>query len=152
MLDISSTNRRALGRCICIITGASTGLGRAMAHEVRNQLVEKKCTDKNKSGGRKACGASLQVLCVMNPGSVLLLVACSEPLLHQPRKELQSFSKEPQLVVHCVVANLSTRQGVDEVIRVARQQADRDFDHVLLTNNAGECLIFFFQVSPTQGR
>lgn len=152
MLDISSTNRRALGQCICIITATSKGFGRAMAHEVRDQLVGKKCTDKTKSGGRKACGASFQVSCVMNPGSVLLLVARPKPLLHQLREKLQRFSKEPQLVVHRVVADLSTRQGVDEVVRVARQQA---FDHVLLINNAGECFIYlflFFQVSPTQRR
>lgn len=30
-----------LGRAICIITGASKGFGRALAHEVSDQLLEK---------------------------------------------------------------------------------------------------------------
>lgn len=41
MSDIYATNLRTLSRGICIITGASKGLGRALAHEVGEHPVEK---------------------------------------------------------------------------------------------------------------
>lgn len=74
----------------------------------------------------------------MNPGSVLVLAARSGPLLHQLKEELQSSEEKDALTVHCVAVDLATEEGVDEVVRVARQEADCDFDHVLLVNNAGE--------------
>lgn len=74
----------------------------------------------------------------MNPGSVLVLAARSGPLLHQLKEELQSSTEKDALTVHCVAVDLATEEGVDEVVRVARQQADCDFDHVVLFNNAGE--------------
>lgn len=41
MSDIYATNLRTLSRGICIIAGASKGLGRALAHEVGDQPFEK---------------------------------------------------------------------------------------------------------------
>lgn len=74
----------------------------------------------------------------MNPGSVLVLAARSGPLLLQLEEELQSSKEKDALMVHCVAVDLATEEGVDEVVRVVRQEADCDFDHVLLVNNAGE--------------
>lgn len=74
----------------------------------------------------------------MDPGSVLVLVARSGPLLHQLKEELQSSKEKDTLTVHCVAVDLATTEGVDEVVKVARQGADGDFDHLLLVNNAGE--------------
>ncbi|KAM9360670.1 sepiapterin reductase b [Symphorus nematophorus] len=108
--DIKShTNPRTLGRCICIITGASKGFGWALAQEVCHFL---------------------------NPGSVLLLVARSETLLQGLKKELWSFTEEQQLVVCCIAVDLSTKEGVNETVRVAKQKAVSELDHVLLINNA----------------
>ncbi|XP_037634589.1 sepiapterin reductase b [Sebastes umbrosus] len=109
MSDINPTNPRTLGRGICIITGASKGFGRALAHKVSRFL---------------------------EPGSVLLLVARSGTLLQELKEELQSFTGEQQLVVHCVAVDLSTKEGVNETVRVARQEAVNEIDHVLLINNA----------------
>ncbi|XP_068422415.1 sepiapterin reductase b isoform X2 [Clinocottus analis] len=103
------TNHSTLGRSICIITGASKGFGRALAHKVS---------------------------CWLEPGSVLLLVARSETLLQELKEELQSFTEEQQLVVHCVAVDLSKREGVNETIRVARQEAVNEIEHLLLINNA----------------
>ncbi|XP_022613552.1 sepiapterin reductase-like [Seriola dumerili] len=110
MSDIDTTNPRTLGRGICIITGASKGFGRALAHEVCHLL---------------------------EPGSVLLLVARSGTLLQELKEELQSFTDKQWLVVHCIAADLSTREGVNETVRVARQEAVNEIDNVLLINNAG---------------
>ncbi|XP_073323373.1 sepiapterin reductase b [Pagrus major] len=109
MTDVISTNGRTLGRCICIITGASKGFGRALAH---------------------------QLCCFLKPGSVLLLVARSETLLQELKEELKGFTEEQQLVVHCIVVDLSTQEGVNEAVRVARLEAEKEMDHVLLINNA----------------
>lgn len=77
---------------------------------------------------------------MLRPGSVLLLVARSQTLLQQLKEELQSFTEEPQLVVHCI----AEREGVNETVRVAGQEAVNDMDHVLLINNAGESSITDF--------
>lgn len=81
---------------------------------------------------------SIQVSCLLEPGSVLLLVARSETLLQQLKVELQSFTKEPQVVVHCIAVDLNTIEGLNETVKVARQHTVNDVDHVLLVNNAGE--------------
>ncbi|XP_053181717.1 sepiapterin reductase b [Scomber japonicus] len=109
MSDIHSTTIRTLSRCICIITGASKGFGRALAHQVSHY---------------------------MKPGSVLLLVARTRTLLQELKEELQSFTGNQSLVVHCVTADLSTRDGVNETVSAARQQSSNEIDHVLLINNA----------------
>nr|XP_040051498.1 sepiapterin reductase b isoform X2 [Gasterosteus aculeatus aculeatus] len=121
MLDV--TNPRTLGRSICIITGASRGFGRALAHEVSRWL---------------------------QPGSVLLLVARSETLLQELKGELWSFIVDQQSAVHCVAADLSTREGLDETVRVARQEAVTEMDRVLLINNAG--ILQAFPRVPLQQR
>ncbi|XP_010793536.1 sepiapterin reductase b isoform X2 [Notothenia coriiceps] len=110
MSDINSTNPRTLGRGICIITGASKGFGQALGYQVSRSL---------------------------EPRSVLLLVARSGPLLQEMKEELQSATEEQQLVVHCVAVDLRTKEGVDETVRVARQEAVDEIEHVLLINNAG---------------
>ncbi|XP_058492504.1 sepiapterin reductase b [Solea solea] len=99
-----------LGRGFCIITGASKGFGRSLAHEVSHLL---------------------------EPGSVLLLVARSGSLLEELKEEIYSFTDKQQLAVHCVTADLSTREGVTETVRLAKQEAVNELDHVLLINNAG---------------
>ncbi|KAJ4942093.1 hypothetical protein JOQ06_011962 [Pogonophryne albipinna] len=109
MSDINSTNPRTLCRGICIITGASKGFGQALAYQVSWYL---------------------------EPRSVLLLVARSGPLLQEMKEELQSATEEQQLVVHCVAVDLRTKEGVDETVRVARQEAVDEIEHVLLINNA----------------
>ncbi|CAB1427891.1 unnamed protein product [Pleuronectes platessa] len=98
------------GRGICIITGASKGFGRALAHEMSHSL---------------------------EPGSVLLLVARSGTLLQDLKEELHSFSENQQLIVHCIAVDLSTREGVNETVRMVKQEAVNEIDHVLLINNAG---------------
>ncbi|XP_019954670.1 sepiapterin reductase-like [Paralichthys olivaceus] len=98
------------GRGICIITGASKGFGRALAHEVSHFL---------------------------EPGSILLLVARSGTLLQELKEELHSFNDKQQLIVHCIAVDLNTREGVNETVRIARQEAANEIDHVLLINNAG---------------
>ncbi|XP_029017625.1 sepiapterin reductase b [Betta splendens] len=111
MSDLFPAKLRTLGRCFCIITGASRGFGWALAHKV-SHLVQ--------------------------PGSVLLLVARSEALLRTLKEELRSFASERELHVHCVAADLSTRDGVNATVAAAKREralAD-DVDHVLLVNNA----------------
>lgn len=79
-----------------------------------------------------------QVCPLLEPGSVLMLVARSGSLLQKLKEELQSFTDEQQLVVRCIAADLSTSKGVNETVRMAKQEAVNDFNHVLLINNAGE--------------
>ncbi len=62
---------------------------------------------------------------LLEPGSVLLLVARTETLLKQLKEELQSFA---ELVIYCMAVDLSTREGVNETVRVARQEAENKFE------------------------
>lgn len=41
MSDVYTAHLGTLGRCLCIITGASKGFGRALAHKVSKQHVKK---------------------------------------------------------------------------------------------------------------
>ncbi|KAK2901951.1 hypothetical protein Q8A73_011697 [Channa argus] len=109
MSDVCATNSSSLGRCVCIITGASKGFGRVLAQKVPHLL---------------------------KPGSVLLLVARSGTLLQELKEELQSSTEEQKLVVRSITADLSTREGVNETVVAARQEAVDEIDHVLLINNA----------------
>lgn len=135
MSNIYATTQRTLGRCMCIITGASKGFGRALAHKVRLNLLK---LGLNKARQEANKVLFIQVSHLLKPGSVLLLVARSGPLLQELKEELQSFTEEQKLDVHCIAADLSTREGVNETVVVARQEAMHDIDHVLLINNAGE--------------
>ncbi|KAF3695646.1 Sepiapterin reductase [Channa argus] len=115
MSDVCATNSSSLGRCVCIITGASKGFGRVLAQKVPHLL---------------------------KPGSVLLLVARSGTLLQELKEELQSSTEEQKLVVRSITADLSTREGVNETVVAARQEAVDEIDHVLLINNAGVLQVF----------
>ncbi|XP_072289397.1 sepiapterin reductase b [Eucyclogobius newberryi] len=106
MCDINSKN---LGRCLCIITGASKGFGRSLA---------------------------LQVPPILQAGSVLFLVARTGSLLQDLKTELEKLVVSQGVVVQCVAADLSTVEGVTETLQAARQESVNDFDHVLLINNA----------------
>lgn len=81
---------------------------------------------------------SLQVSHLVTPGSVLLLVARSGTLLQELKEELRNVTKEEKLVVRCITADLSTREGVNDTVAAAKREAVDDIDHVLLINNAGE--------------
>lgn len=96
-----------------------------------------------KTGKQKNCLGPVQVSRWLQPGSVLLLVARSETLLQELKGELWSFIVDQQSAVHCVAADLSTREGLDETVRVARQEAVTEMDRVLLINNAGEPHVSF---------
>uniref|UniRef100_A0A3Q3X8E5 Sepiapterin reductase n=1 Tax=Mola mola TaxID=94237 RepID=A0A3Q3X8E5_MOLML len=82
--------------CVCIITGSSRGFGRALAHELSYPLVS----------------------CLLKPGSVLLLVGRSEALLQQVKEELQGAGEEQRLVAHCIAADLSTADGLNQTVEV----------------------------------
>ncbi|XP_047446763.1 sepiapterin reductase b [Mugil cephalus] len=109
MSDIYTKDVRTLGQCICIITGASKGFGRALAHEVVQWL---------------------------KPGSILLLAARSGTLLEELKDELQGSTEEKKVLIHCITADVSTEKGVNEIVRVAKLEAANDLEHVLLINNA----------------
>lgn len=98
-----------LGRCLCIITGASKGFGRTLA---------------------------LQVSCLLNAGSVLVLVARTGPLLLGLKAELETQNVAEGLAIHCVEADLSTAEGVEQTLKSAKQDNVDNIDHVLLINNA----------------
>lgn len=74
----------------------------------------------------------------VTPGSVLLLVARSGTLLQELKEELQIFTKDQKLVVHCITADLSTSEGVNDTVAGAKREAVDEIDHVLLINNVGE--------------
>uniref|UniRef100_A0A8C6UMJ3 Sepiapterin reductase n=1 Tax=Neogobius melanostomus TaxID=47308 RepID=A0A8C6UMJ3_9GOBI len=103
MCDASTKD---LGRCLCVITGASKGFGRSLAQ---------------------------QMPCVLQTGSVMLLVARTARLLQELKAELDTHV----LLVHCVEADLGTAEGVNKTVEVAKKENVNDFDHVLLINNAG---------------
>lgn len=136
MTEFFSTNRRKFGRCFCIITGASKGFGRALAQEVGEGPLWEIHSESVEHEKHAVC--PFQASGMMDHGSVLVLAARSGPLLHQLKEEVQSGQEKDKLTVHCVAVDLAAKEGVDEVVEVARQVASRDFDHVLLVNNAGE--------------
>ncbi|XP_077418550.1 sepiapterin reductase b [Vanacampus margaritifer] len=110
MSGIVHSSGSTLGRCMCIITGASKGFGRALAHLVSNYL---------------------------KPGSVLLLVARSRHLLRELKQELlQNLNGIQDVSIYYTAADLSTKVGVEDTVDMARQQSLKEIDHVLLVNNA----------------
>lgn len=111
---MSSTqlHRIDLGRALCIITGASRGLGRTIAKQM-SQLIK--------------------------PGSVLVLVARSAEDLRALQAELtESEAGRAGLVVDCVVADLSQVEGLESVVKASKEAFSEDKDHILLFNNAGK--------------
>ncbi|XP_040915644.1 sepiapterin reductase a [Toxotes jaculatrix] len=107
---MSSTERRDLGRALCIITGASRGFGRTIAREM-SRLVK--------------------------PRSVLVLVARSADDLRSLQAELaESEAGRAGLVVECVVADLGQTEGLENVVRTSKESFSEDIDHILLVNNA----------------
>uniref|UniRef100_A0AAV2MQT3 Sepiapterin reductase n=1 Tax=Knipowitschia caucasica TaxID=637954 RepID=A0AAV2MQT3_KNICA len=106
---MSDFNSKTLGKCLCIITGASKGFGRCLAQQVPPLLVA---------------------------GSALILVARTGQLLQELKTELVNLGVSQGLVVRCVAADLSTAEGVAETLQAAKQQNVNDYDHVLLINNA----------------
>lgn len=103
-----------LGKALCIITGASKGFGRCLAKEIS---------------------------ALLRPGSVFILVARSGDKLHELEEELHSGGDG--LVIRCVVADLGQKDGVEHVIREARDTSSSDISSLFLFNNAGEKLIDF---------
>ncbi|KAM6965026.1 sepiapterin reductase b [Aplochiton taeniatus] len=112
-MSISETlcpDSRTLGRALCIITGASRGFGRALTHQLASLL---------------------------QPGSTLIVVARSGDQLLELKEDLGESMEMEGLVVCCVAADLSEREGLEETVRAAKEEAMEDIDHVLLINNAG---------------
>lgn len=123
-----------MGKGFCIITGASKGFGRAIACEVSKN--GRKRAEKIHYEKRKFF-VLFQLCRLLEPGSVLLLVARSGILLQELKEELRRLTDRRQLVVHCVTADLGSREGLEETVRTAKHEALADFNHVLLINNAG---------------
>ena len=101
-----------LGRALCIITGASRGFGRTTAREM-SRLVK--------------------------PGSAFVLVARSGDDLRALQAELaESEAGRAGVVVQCVVADLGLMEGVESVVKAAKEAFSEDIDHIILVNNAGK--------------
>ncbi|KAK1883881.1 Sepiapterin reductase [Dissostichus eleginoides] len=107
---MSSSQRKDLGRALCIITGASRGFGRTVAREL-SRLVK--------------------------PGSVLILTARSEENLRSLEVELAgSEAGKSGLLVQCVPADLAQMEGLQSVVSASRSAFSEHIDHVILVNNA----------------
>uniref|UniRef100_A0A8C2ZGP0 Sepiapterin reductase n=2 Tax=Cyclopterus lumpus TaxID=8103 RepID=A0A8C2ZGP0_CYCLU len=107
---MSSPARTDLGRALCIITGSSRGFGRAIAREM-SRLVK--------------------------PGSALVLTARSVDDLRSLQAELaESEAGRAGVVVVCVVADVSQKEGLESIVRASQDAFSEDMDHVLLVNNA----------------
>ncbi|XP_062289960.1 sepiapterin reductase a [Scomber scombrus] len=107
---MQSSDSGNLGRALCIITGASRGFGRTAAREI-SRLVK--------------------------PGSALVLVARSGDDLRALQTELaESEAGRAGMVVQCVVADLGLMEGLESVIKSAKEVSSEDIDHVCLVNNA----------------
>lgn len=109
---MSSAESASLGRALCIITGASRGFGRAVSREL-SRLV--------------------------TPGSGLVLAARSGEDLHDVQAELAaSEAGRAGLRVESVVADVGRTEGLEAIIRAAKDALIEQMDHVMLVNNAGE--------------
>lgn len=111
-MSSAQLNTTDLGRALCIITGASRGLGRAIAREM--------CR-------------------LVKPGSVLVLVARSADDLRAVQAELAgSDAGRAGVVVECVVADLGQVEGLEMVVEASKGAFSEEMDHILLVNNAGK--------------
>lgn len=106
---VDSSETKDFGKALCIITGASKGFGRCLAKEMS---------------------------ALLNPGSVLILVARSGDKLQELEGDLSS--ERESLVIRCVVADLGQKDGVENVVREAREAPCSDISSLFLFNNAGE--------------
>ncbi|XP_049460105.1 sepiapterin reductase a [Epinephelus fuscoguttatus] len=107
---MTSTEATDLGRALCIITGASRGFGQTVAREM-SRLVK--------------------------PGSVLVLTARSGDELRALQAELaESEAGRAGLVVKCVVADVGQMEGLEGIVRAAKEAFSEAIDHVILVNNA----------------
>ncbi|KPP67145.1 Sepiapterin reductase-like [Scleropages formosus] len=107
--DMATPSSRDLGRALCIVTGASKGYGRSLALQIAHLLL---------------------------PRSVLLLVARSADMLQALQVDLVPIVEQAGLLVRCVPTDLGLKAGIDTTVRVAKESAAADTDHVLLINNA----------------
>lgn len=101
-----------LGRALCIITGASRGLGRAIARDM-SRLVK--------------------------PGSVILLLARSADDLRALQAELvESEAGKAGIMVNYVAVDLAQAEGPASVVKASKEAFSEDMDHIILVNNAGK--------------
>ncbi|XP_018416699.1 PREDICTED: sepiapterin reductase-like [Nanorana parkeri] len=99
----------SLGTVVCVITGASRGLGRSLAWELCPRVM---------------------------PGSALLLVARTEQALRLLAEELTL--QYPEIKVRWVAADLGTEDGVRRAVQAAQELNGRDTaQRVIIINNAG---------------
>uniref|UniRef100_UPI0037E96938 sepiapterin reductase a n=1 Tax=Semicossyphus pulcher TaxID=241346 RepID=UPI0037E96938 len=106
----SAESTAALGRALCIITGASRGFGRAVA---------------------------VQLSRLVKPGSVFVLAARSGEDLRALQLELAgSEAGRAGLKVVCVVADLSQKEGPESVVKASAEAFSEDIEHIILVNNA----------------
>lgn len=110
LYDTIESNGKDLGRALCIITGASKGFGRTIATEISRLL---------------------------KPRSMLVLAARSGDHLRDLKAELDaSEAGKIGLVTRCVVADLGMKEGVESIIRAAKEVSPEDVNHLILVNNA----------------
>ncbi|KAM8873268.1 sepiapterin reductase a [Synchiropus picturatus] len=110
---MQADNNSDLGRALCIITGASRGFGRAAAKTISR---------------------------VLKPGSALVLAARSAEGLRTLKAELtEADGGKGDLVVCCVAADLALMDGVESVVKAAKETFVEGIEHIILINNAA-CL------------
>ncbi|XP_056320470.1 sepiapterin reductase b [Danio aesculapii] len=112
MESVLCSERRDLGRAVCVVTGASKGYGRTLA---------------------------LQISCLLKPRSVLLLVSRTADQLNQLKQDIVSLHAahtDLQLDVRCVQADLQEPDGVQKTIQETRNTLITDIEHLLIINNA----------------
>ncbi|XP_072262773.1 sepiapterin reductase [Pyxicephalus adspersus] len=99
----------SLGSVLCVITGASRGLGKSLAWELCSRVM---------------------------PGSTLLLVARTEKALQVLAEELTL--KYPGITATWVAADLGTGDGVRRTVQAAHEMNGQDTaQRVIIVNNAG---------------
>ncbi|XP_062410080.1 sepiapterin reductase a [Sardina pilchardus] len=110
--DVVGSDGRDFGKTVCIITGASKGLGRCLAKEIA---------------------------LLLKPGSMFFLVARSGDKLRELQAELAAIrAGKAGLITRCVVADLGVKDDVDRVVGEIREAASDiiDMNQLLLINNA----------------
>nr|XP_057920252.1 sepiapterin reductase a [Doryrhamphus excisus] len=87
------------------------------------------------TGASRGFGRTIanEVSQLVKPRSVLILVARSGDDLRALQKQMSGSD----LKVRCVVTDLSSMEGVESVVRTAKEAFSEDIQHVILFNNAG---------------